>query len=135
MRKLIALLITAIYCFCFIICSAAGAETNAQPPVKVKPERTYTIKGVQLLVFKGAEQAAKNSGVWVDFNSGVLHTPKGEVKTHDLIINDVTRVALIKNKLGRLVVVSVWEGSGTVFLECAQGTVVSICILEINQID
>jgi len=28
--------------------------------------------------------------VWVDFNSGVLHTPKGEVKTHDLIINDVT---------------------------------------------
>lgn len=135
MRKPAIFLVAAIYCLCFAICGAAGAETNAQPSAEIRPERTYTIKGVQLLVFKGAEQAAENSGVRVDFDSGILYTPKGKVKTHDLIINDVTRVALVRNKLGRLVIISVWEGSNTVFLECALGTVVSLYVLEINQID
>jgi hypothetical protein len=133
-RKKVFLLIVVSYCFCFII-SNICAETGEKLPAQTNPEHIYTINGVEFWVYAGAEQAAKNSGVRVDLKTGILHTPKGEVKAHDLTINNVTRVSLMKNELGNLIVVSAWRGSCAVFLKCSRGTVVSIYVLEINQVN
>jgi hypothetical protein len=115
---------TFTICLLMLIFFAGSAICTAQE--EVQPESVRIIKGVRFSVYPGALGAAKYSRVNVDLANGILHTPTGEVKWHDLTINGVSQVGLIKNKLGRLVVVAIWPNLNMVFMECSGGTITSI---------
>jgi hypothetical protein len=91
-----------------------------------QPEFQCVTKGVKFLVFPGAAQAAKNAGVKINLDTGILHTPTGQVKWHDLTINGVSQVGLLRNKFGKFAVMAVWPNKTMVFMVCDHGTVVSV---------
>ena len=84
----------------------------------IQPEFECVIKGVKFSVYPGAGQAAINSGVKINLDSGILFTPTGKVRWHDLTKNGVSQVGLVKNKMGKLVILAVWPNGTVVFMLC-----------------